>query len=139
MEKYEYHSDSSCTTDLNTWETSHVSLSIGDEQTFATYGSSGGTGHLFTTTLSENTYTPHTSSVVSWANTNSWCGLTGWELNTPQSISGKTCGSVTYFSKETAVYGMYILDGSKFMPSWTSSSSYPDSVSSETSNTFVKQ
>ena len=139
VEKYEYHSDSSCTTDLNTWETSHVSLSIGDEQTFATYGSSGGTGHQFTTTLSENTNTPHTSSLVSWDNTNSWCGLTGWELNTPQSIAGKTCGSTDYWSKETAVYGMYILDGSKFMPSWTSSSSYPDSVSSETSNTFVKQ
>ena len=35
-DKYEYHSDSSCATDLDTWETTYTSLAIGEALTFAT-------------------------------------------------------------------------------------------------------
>ena len=134
----EVHTDSSCTNDKDKWETSYVSLSIGQEMTFDTYGSSGGSGHQFTMNLSTKTYTPQLSSVVSWANTVSWCGESDWELNTPQDVAGMTCSSTTYPSSGHSYYGLYILDGDKFMPA-ASSSSYPDSVNSDTSNTYVKQ
>ena len=134
----EVHTDSSCTTDKDKWENSYVSLSIGQEMTFDTYGSSGGSGHQFTMNLSTRTYTPQLSSVVSWANTNSWCGESDWELNTPQDVAGMTCSSTTYPSSGHSYYGLYILDGDKFMSN-ASSSSYPDSVNSATSNIYVKQ
>ena len=134
----EVHTDSSCTTDKDKWENSYVSLSIGQEMTFDTYGSSGGSGHQFTMNLSTRIYTPQLSSVVSWANTNSWCGESDWELNTPQDVAGMTCSSTTYPSSGHSYYGLYILDGDKYM-SDASSSSYPDSVNSDTSNTYVKQ
>ena len=141
VEKYEYHSDSSCATDLDTWETTYTSLAIGDAQTFDTYGSSGGTGHKFTMTVDTNTYTPLSASNVTWSNDNSFCGESDWVLNTPQSIAGKTCGGGTWWNLNIAIYGMYILDGTKLMPSYQSSTSgsYPSSVSSATSNTFNKQ
>ena len=138
VHKDEYHSDSSCATDYETWEVTFSSLSIGEAQTFATYGSSGGSGHKFTMTLSTNTFTPHTSGMVSNDNTNSWCGFSGWEINTATSIAGKTCGSNDYWAKDTAIYGKYILDGTKLMPKFTSGS-HPSDVSSDTSNTYVKQ
>ena len=134
----EVHTDSSCTTDKDKWVNSYVSLSIGQEMTFDTYGSSGGSGHQFTMNLSTRTYTPQLSSVVSWANTDSWCGESDWELNTPQDVAGMTCSSTTYPSSGHSYYGFYILDGDKYMAD-ASSSSYPDSVSSATSNTYVKQ
>ena len=134
----EVHTDSSCTTDKDKWETSYVSLSIGQEMTFDTYGSSGVSGHQFTMNLSTKTYTPQLSSVVSWANTNSWCGESDWELNTPQDVAGMTCSSTTYSPSGHSYYGLYILDGDKYMAD-ASSSSYPDSVNSDTSNTYVKQ
>ena len=134
----EVHTDSSCTTDKDKWENSYVSLSIGQEATFETYGSSGGSGHQFTMNLSTKTYTPQTSGLVSVSNDDSFCGETGWELNTAKDVAGKTCSGSTYYSAGQAYYGLYILDGDKFM-STASSSSYPDSVSSATSNTYVKQ
>ena len=139
VDRWEFHSDSSCANDAYRFDTTYSSLSIGDAMTFDTYGSSGGSGHKLTMTIDTNTYTPLSSSDVTWVNSNSWCGETDWVLNTAQSIAGKTCGSTAQWSSNITIYGMYILDGSKFMPSWTSSSSYPDNVSSDTSNTYVKQ
>ena len=69
----EYHSDSSCATDYDLWLATWGSLSIGDA-----YEISGVSGHKFTMTLRENTYTPQTSCLVNWDKTNSYCGLTGW-------------------------------------------------------------
>ena len=137
-ENYDYFSDSSCTTAESKWETNHVSLTLGDAMTFSTYGTSGGSGYRFTTKISTNNYTPQSSSEVSWANTNSWCGLTNWELNVGQDIAGKTCGSSTYWSSGITVYGLYILDGNKFMPAFNKDT-YPSSVSSADSNIFIKQ
>ena len=135
----ESHTDSSCATDYNTWTYTYGSVSIGNELTFPSYGSSGGTGHDFTLTLSDITFTSHESGNVSWNNTNSWCGLTGWEINTPQSAAGKTCGASSFiWATGLAVYGTYLLDGSKLF--WAvSRSAYPSSVDVGDNETFTKQ
>ena len=88
--------------------------------------------------LSTITYTPQTSGLVSVSNDDSFCGETGWELNTAKDVAGKTCFSTAETSSSDTKYGLYILDGDKFMSS-VSSSSYPDGVNSATSNTYVKQ
>ncbi len=108
VDTIEYHSDSSCATDVGKYTYSYESLSIGDAVEV-----SGVSGHKFTMTLSDGTYTSQSSDDVNWCNTNSYCGLTGWELNTPQSIAGKTHGSTTFWSKGTSAYGTYTLDGSE--------------------------
>ena len=134
----EYHSDSSCATDYDLWIATWGSLSIGDAMVFDSYGSSGGSGAQFTMTLSENTYTPQNSGTVSWDNTNSYCGITDWVLNTAHDVAGKTCGGSTLQSIGTAYYGIYILDGSKLF--WTlSSDAYNDSVPTGDNDTFTKQ
>ena len=108
VDTLELHSDSSCATDVGKYTYSYESLSIGDAVEV-----SGVSGHKFTMTLSDGTYTSKSSDDVNWCNTNSYCGLTGWELNTPQSIAGKTHGSTTFWSKGTSAYGTYTLDGSE--------------------------
>ena len=134
----ESHTDSSCATDYNTWTYTYGSVSIGNELTFPSYGSSGGSGHDFTLTLSEYTYTAQNSSLVSSNNTNSYCGITDWVLNTAHDVAGKTCGGSTLQSIGTAYYGIYILDGSKLF--WTlSSDAYNDSVPTGDNDTFTKQ
>ena len=134
----ESHTDSSCATDYNTWTYTYGSVSIGNELTFPSYGSSGGSGHDFTITLSEYTYTVQNSSLVSSNNTNSYCGITDWVLNTAHDVAGKTCGGSTLQSIGTAYYGIYILDGSKLF--WTlSSDAYNDSVPTGDNDTFTKQ
>ena len=142
VEKTEFHSDSSCANDNATFEVTFGSLSIGDAQTFDSYGSSGGSGAEFTMTVSTNTLTILNSTEVSWANSNSYCGDADWVLNTAKSIVGKTCVSggttSTYWSAGTAVYGLYLLDGSQLF--WDDSdSSYPSSVGTGTSDNFTKQ
>jgi hypothetical protein len=109
VETNDWYSDSSCTDKVGKNIFLSESLSIGNKITL----DNGETVHKFTTNLSDSTYTSLSSDDVSWCNTNSYCGLTNWELNTPQSIAGKTCGSSTYFSKGITVYGVYKLDGSK--------------------------
>ncbi len=108
VDTIELHSDSSCATDVGKYTYSYESLSIGDAVEV-----SGVSGHKFTMTLSDGTYTSQSSDDVNWCNTNSYCGLTGWELNTPQSIAGKTHGDTTWWSKGTSAYGKYTLDGSE--------------------------
>ena len=107
-DRSEYYSDSSCATKYDLWLRTFDSLSIGDAIEV-----SGVSGHKFTMTVIDKTYTPQSSDNVSGCNTNSCWGLTGWELNTPQSIAGKTQGDSTWWSKGTSTYGAYILDGSE--------------------------
>ena len=125
----EYHSDSSCATDYVLWVNSWGSLSIGEER-------SGGSGHQFTLTLSDITFTSQTSDAVTWENNNSWCGLTGWEINTPVSVQGKTCGSETQFATGKVVYGDYLLDGNNLY--WTFDPDNYPTVNSDY-RTFTKQ
>ena len=108
VDTIEYHSDSSCATDVGKYTYSYESLSIGDAIEV-----SGVAGHKFTMTVIDKTFTPQSSDNVSGCNTNSCWGLTGWELNTPQSIAGKTQGGSTSWSKGTSAYAAYILDGSE--------------------------
>ena len=135
--KREYHSDSSCATDNYSYDWSYSSLVIGDVATFDSYGSSGGSGHETTMNLETLTYTPLSSSDVTWDNSNSWCGETDWVLNTAQSIAGKTCGSSSQWSLNTTIYGLYILDGSTLIPNFASGS-IPSSVSASTI-VYIKQ
>ena len=89
-------------------------------------------------TISDTTYTPQSSDNVSGCNTNSCWGLTGWELNTPQSIAGKNCGSGTYWSKGITTYGVYKLDGSKLH--WgLNDEDYPSSLNTDSSRAWNKQ
>ena len=136
-DKWEYHSDSSCATDNYSYDWSYSSLVIGDVATFDSYGSSGGSGHETTMNLETLTYTPLSSSDVTWDNSNSWCGETDWVLNTAQSIAGKTCGSSSQWSLNTTIYGLYILDGSTLIPNFASGSN-PSSVSASTI-VYIKQ
>ena len=85
VDTIELHSDSSCAIDVGKYTYSYESLSIGDAIEV-----SGVSGHKFTMTVIDKTFTPQSSDNVSGCNTNSCWGLTGWELNTPQSIAGKT-------------------------------------------------
>ena len=125
----EYHSDSSCDTDDDKWSNEWGSLNIGAPR-------SDGSGYRFTLTLSDITYTSQTSDDVTWINNNSWCGLTGWEINTPVSVQGKTCGSDTQYATGKVVYGDYLLDGNNLY--WTFDPDNYPTVNSDY-RTFTKQ
>jgi hypothetical protein len=109
---YEYFSDSNCTTAASKWVDTQTSLSIGDAMVFSTYGASGGSGHQFTVYHNSTTAEWQNASDVSWANTNSLCGETDWELNTAQDVAGKTCDETEYWSSGTSEHCQYLLDGS---------------------------
>ena len=138
VDRWEFHSDSSCANDAYRFDTTYSSLSIGDAMTFDTYGSSGGSGHRFTMTIDNNTYTSLSASDVTWNNNNSWCGETDWVLNTAQSIAGKTCGSDVLWNTNITIYGLYLLDGNKLFFNY-SSSSYPSGVDAGDNDTYTKQ
>ena len=131
------YSDSSCTTEKSTWVDTYSSLNIGNEITFASYGSSGGSGHKFTLTLDTITGTPLTASDVTTLNTYSYCGDSDWALNTAKSLLGKNCTGVTEWSAGTAAQGVYLLDGSKIF--FGIGLSYPSSVDTGDNDTFTKQ
>jgi len=133
-ERLEYHSDSSCANDSYRYDYTFSSLSIGNAVTF----DSGKTGHKLTMTLETNTYTPLSSSDVTWDNNNSWCGETDWVLNIAQSIAGKTCQSTTQWNTNITIYGVYALDGSK-LSMGLSSGSYPSTVNTSDNDSLTKQ
>ena len=130
----EYYSSSKCATVEDKWVYTLTSLAIGDAMTF----SSGGSGHRFTSYHNSTKLEWQNAGSVSWANTNSYCGISNWVINVAQDVSGKTCGSSTEWSSGITLYGLYLLDGTKLLPS-QSSSSYPSSVSTEVSNTYNKK
>ena len=132
--KYEWHTDSSCSTDYVLWEDTYDSLSIGDEVTF----SDATKGHKFTLEVVSFKLTPQTASVVSALNTDNSCGYSDWTLNTAKDITGKTCSSTAYDVANTSVQGLYNLVGNNlFLGSLNTTGSYPTEVS--TSITYVKQ
>ena len=63
--KYEWHTDSGCSTDYVMWEDTYDSLSIGDEVTFA----DATKGHKFTLEVVSFKLTPQSASSVSTLNT----------------------------------------------------------------------
>ena len=132
--KYEWHTDSGCSTDYVMWEETYDSLSIGDEVTF----SNGTKGHQFTLNVVNLKLTPQIASVVSALNTDNSCGYSDWALNTAKDYSGITCSGITYAVANTSVQGLYNLVGNNlFIGTLNTTGSYPTEVS--TSITYVKQ
>ena len=132
--KYEVHSDSSCNTDLLTWEDTYSSLSIGDEISFE----SGATGHQYTFNVVSFKATPETPALVSLLNADSSCGVSDWALDTATNYTGKTCGSTTAAAANTTYLGLYKLVGNNlFLSVFNSTGTYPTKVSNTV--TYVKQ
>lgn len=138
VQDYDYHSDSSCSSDNYTMKYTYGSYSEGVAMVFDSYGSSGGSGKRFTMTLSTVTETPQTSAEVTWYNTSSFCGDSDWALNTAHDTTGKTCGGSPRWSANTTIYGLYLLDGNSLFIE-DSSSSYPSSVDTGANDTLTKQ
>ena len=132
--KYEWHSDSSCSTDYALWEDTYDNLAIGDEITF----SDATKGHEFTLEVVSYKLTTHTTTATSDLNTAVYCGYSDWALNTAKEISGITCSGISYAVANTSVQGMYNLVGNNlFLGTLNTTGSYPTTVS--TSRTYVKQ
>ena len=138
VDRWQFHSDSSCANDEYRFDATYSSLSIGDAMTFDTYGSCGGSGHQITMTIDTNTFTSLSVPEVTWNNNNSWCGETDWVLNTAQSIAGKTCDGDDFWNTNTTIYGLYLLDGNKLFLNY-SSASYPSGVDAGDNDTLTKQ
>ena len=132
--KYEWHTDSSCSTDSTLWEDTYDSLSIGDEVTF----SDATKGHKFTLEVVSFKLTPQSASTVSTVNTADFCGYSDWALNTAKDYTGKTCASTAYAVANTSAQGLYNLVGNNlFLGSLNTTGSYPTEV--YTTITYVKQ
>ena len=131
--KTQYYFDSSCTNPGNTWYYTYSNVSIGDTTTFG----DGATGHWFTFNTNIFKYTVHTSEWITYNNTNSYCGYSDWELNTTKDVTGKTCGSTTFWPINTAGKSLYKLVGNNLNLSTFNKDSYPTEVN--TSLTWVKQ
>ena len=132
--KYEWHTDSSCSTDYALWEDTYDSLSIGDEVTF----SDGTKGHRFTTEVVSFKLTLQTASGVSDTNTANFCGYSDWALNTAKDYTGITCAGTAFAVANTSAQGMYNLVGNNiFLGSLNTTGSYPTEV--YTTITYVKQ
>ena len=137
-DQWKYHFDSSCDNDSYSYDATFSSLSIGDEYTDDGYGSSGGSGHQFTMTIDTYTYTSLSASDLTWVNDNSYCGETGWELNTAKDVAGKTCDSADMWDTNITIYGLYMFDGNKLFRNFTSGS-YPSSNLVGDNDVFTKQ
>ena len=123
--KYEFHTDSSCSTDYLFYEDTYSSLAIGDSVTF----SSGSTGHKFSLNVVSFKTTLQVASLVSASNTASYCGFSDWELNTVKDYTGKTVSSILYPVANTTFLGMYKLVGNNlFLGDFISTGSYPTLV-----------
>ena len=136
VEKYEYHLDSSCATDYDTWETTYTSLAIGNEATL----DNGSTGRKFTMKVDSFVVSMQAAAAVTDHNSWNFCGYSDWALNTTKDYTGKTCGSTDYAAANTNIYGVYLLEGSSLLISDISSSSspYQDNVSSVDSMVLTK-
>ena len=132
--KYEWYTDSSCSTDYALWEDTYDSLSIGDEVTF----SDATKGHKFTSEVVSFKLTLQTASAVSVYNSVNYCGYSDWALNTAKDYSGITCSGIAYAVANTSVQGLYNLVGNNlFLGSLNTTGSYPTEV--YTTITYVKQ
>ena len=140
VQDWDYHADSSCSSDNYTVKYTNSSYSEGADMVFSSYGSSGGSGKRFTMTHISSTETPQNSAEVSWYNSNTYCGDTDWALNTAHDTTGKTCwvSDGARWSANTPIYGLYLLDGNSLFAE-ISSSTYPSSVDTGTNDTLTKQ
>ena len=126
LHKWEAHSDSSCNNDYALWTDTYSSFSRGDEATL----DNGSTARKISMKVDSLEGIMQTSNAVADYNEDGWCEITDWALNTAKDYSGKTCGETTYWSANTSVYGVYLLDGNCLSISSFSSSGYPSTVES---------
>ena len=82
--------------------------------------------------------TPQTLAVANAYNSASSCGYNDWAINTEKDVIGHTCGSTTYYTKNTKGKGLYNLVGNNlYFGGFNTTGSYPSAV--DTSIKFVKQ
>ena len=83
-------------------------------------------------------HTPQTSAIANAYNSASSCGYNDWAINTEKDVIGHTCGSTTYYTKNTKGKGLYNLVGNNlYFGGFNTTGSYPSAV--DTSIKFVKQ
>ena len=129
--KWDEHSDSSCVTDYATWTDTHSSFYIGNESTL----DNGSTGRKYTMKVDSLEVLMQTAAAAIDYNNYNFCGDSDYSLNTTKDYSGKTCAGVDYQAANTSRYGIYILDGSSLLFSYSNS----DNVSSVGSRVYTKQ
>ena len=76
----------------------NVSCEAGDEEyRYSNTAAITRSGNNYTTVLKTDTYVPLSAEDVTWTNTYSWCGITNWALNVPQSTLGRSCGDEVFY------------------------------------------
>lgn len=84
-----------------------VSCQAGDEDyRYNSTASYTRSGDAYTSILKSDTYVPLSSGDVSWSNANSWCGLTNWVINVPQSTLGRSCDGVILNAGDVETYAI---------------------------------
>jgi len=131
VRKWYEHSDLNCITDYAIWTDTHSSFYIGDEATL----DNGSTGRKFTMKLDSLEVYMQTATAATDYNNYVFCGDSDYALNTTKDYTGKTCGSDVKWAANTDLYGMYVLDGSSLLSSYSTS----DNVSSVGSRVYTKQ
>jgi hypothetical protein len=86
------YSDLSCVTQSSVFTKKLNTLILGSK----TNTSQNQIVYRFTAVVTDITLEPKTSYVTTSLNNSSFCGLTSWSTGTETSISGLTCGSITY-------------------------------------------
>ena len=129
--KWDEHSDSSCVTDYAIWTDTHSSFYIGNESTL----DNDSTGRKYTMKVDSLEVLMQTAAAAIDYNNYNFCGDSDYSLNTTKDYSGKTCAGVDYQAANTSRYGIYVLDGSSLLFSYSNS----DNVSSVGSRVYTKQ
>ena len=86
------YSDLSCVTQISVFTKKLNTLALGSKDTT----SQNQIINEFTAVVTDITLEPKTSYVTTSLNNSSFCGLTSWSTGTETSISGLTCGSITF-------------------------------------------
>ena len=137
-ETYKYYSNSSCSSsnEILNIVTKYSDLETLTEYAFPGLGSDW-KGHSFKIKVNSTTAVPLSSAMASSLNSSSTCGLTNWSVNVETNVSGKICGSTTYYQTNTLGYNIYATNGSNAYLGTFSTTSAPDTVT--TNILWVKQ
>ena len=101
-----YYQDSSCSSNLYKNTLTYTSLTVGE--------SWDNLGYKFTGSFQSYTKTPMNDTWTSYYNSSSGlgCGLTNWQTNVPQEITGTSC---TTIEKNNVITNWYKLTGSSLV------------------------
>ncbi len=82
-----------------------VNCQSGDEDyRYSNTASYTRSGNDYTTILKSDVYTALSASDVSWSNANSWCGISNWVINVPQSTLGRSCDGEIFSEGDVMTY-----------------------------------